>query len=682
MNKKSLFLSVEVVESASIGLDASNETRPFLAVFLSRHVTSVHVVEEFDLPAQGRARNVDLQWTDTRTSIDGRHAAIGFQLYAHLVVENERGQTFDYLRREPLAKSVFYLSRLLLLTPNTASSYVDLRLVDRSDSGGGDPMRTVVRIRLRSSVVLGGAEVRGKFLQSQQTREAADMERVVENFLRVYQNGQFQPAIPQAWNMHIPMFRTSTFPIPAAFYRRIGPTQGMDCATVRYLISVSLRLQGWNEQSFLAVLRGQMKQTHYDRRCNLVAKVIGDALTFSANCSDYMTDHNRIETTERFKIVRARLYAGDCEDVAKEIELVATSMAKVVCTRDSDPMVYYVVRFLKLYVIVMNTALAMTPSLQPPVTASGEAGREDDDTEYICHIYTTAIPRWKFLARCKGASFVRGVRDAMQREVPELAWEKELPTLILEGTNWSTCLQAPLALYAEERSRSSIIEKQRRVEVGRIELERDFPGLRALGVQIQQSNIRAASVYDVTQQEFSNFYRWVVNAWADLSKYGLRTLDFTVCDARRGDRRYGVDFRDWVTMSERIQFVSTYEMTEAQWMIATNAMDKEAPIPQLRSDRFTTRGDIASLRALSQRYPPPPPPSTTSPGTPGVIPYVPGFIVYRSNHENKITPSVVSALDSALASRRITALEHRVHSASEDGELYLIEIRVYLSSPS
>ena len=686
-------VAIATIDASGLALLGDAEAQPYLHVFALRHIAwSAYAVKRLELPAVAAEQPTfaDLSWTvpdDAPVDVRSDEACIGFSLFCRTLVRDESsGVDYGYVRREPLGSGVAYVHDLLSLAAHRQE--VQVALLDRSNQGA-EP-RAILSVRLDRAIEGVTFSTAAPPSATERARRARLASAPIERFMQAYEagGGRFVPSVPQAWNMHIPTWTTNTGPIPAAFFLAAKPVQAPDATVLRYFVQTAIALQGWTEHEFLAVLRRQMSvgvdATTYDRRFNLVAKVFGDALTFTANCADYGGDHSARESVERFKFSRISLYLADCEDDGKEIELVAHSISIVARVATSieveerdDALLYHVSRLARLYVFSMTTALAMTPSAlkgQPP------GSPEDDATEYICHIYTNGVPRWNLVQRLEISSEQRlRVIESMSRDAPIARWEQELPMLVLEGTNWSTPLQRPLHLYAAESEQATVVAEQLRIERARAALERDSVGLRSLGVQIQQSNIGAASVSELSQERFSGFYRWVVDAWIDLRRHGITdVLDFTVAyppadGGTAGPYRYGADFRDWVEMRESVRFVPTYRLAPEETAEIEQVLAKIHPVPEIVGPLVLPEQTDAmrELRALCAKHPMRSEEQRTA--------FVPPYILYRLNHQNKLTREVLDALAETIRAGRVRGIACGMHAASADGELYLVEIRLDVS---
>jgi hypothetical protein len=456
---------------------------------------------------------------------------------------------------------------------------------------------------------------------------------------------------------------------PGATYNCIALDKPMTEAFAKNILELTIRMNGWTSEEVIDLLEKQMNpdnKMYYDE-VNVVMRMIGEAITTTANCMDYMSDHSGEKDVEWFKIVRAFLYAGDCEDVAKEAALVASSLRNLY--RAKDRLVRNVAQILRRYVIMMVTAMATAPS----------AGSKEKSSEYICHIYTCAVPRLHVLRMIKeGTKFddngeridIVDLRKNMNNDFEFTKWEQVLPLLILEGTNWCNPLQLPLPLYAPKKHRNTLIKEIVRLERFRASLENNSPTLKKLSVQIQQRNLLAEDVMLIDQENYSGFYRWLIDAWIDRRSYGVRNaIDFSMGHVRRdGVHVYGIDFRDWVMLNktnkagEATVFIPTYFLNENDWQSIEYLRDYEYPIPEWTS--VPKPELIPELERLK-----------TVCNVPRRTPYSVPYVVYRVNRREKITNKLLGELSAQVNGG--AKMEYFLHQFSEDGELYFIEIRIY-----
>jgi intein/homing endonuclease len=374
-----------------------------------------------------------------------------------------------------------------------------------------------------------------------------------------------------------------------------------------------------------------------------------------------------IEDTHTF-VFRNGLLGHNCEDLGRAIYMLCSILRTQKESSYKDPILYWSIKLIKLFVPVMITGVATAPSL-------GGNGENDD----ICHIYAALLPRMWFAECLSDRRMADTVYDGLQRQMPINQWEHVreaggeitgVPVQILEGTNYSNPLPAPLSLYmASPQDINTLVE-----DVNRMKLtETQHPALARFGIQAQNPNVTAKGAYTIQENGFSSFYRRPVGLWSDVPlSFGGNAVDFSIGYGDQSKEGYAVDMRDFVCMSKRISLLSvtTFDREDIDHMM--NVLQQERPTLLPTAPNASTPVPksemLTRLDSLCDRYNQIPPKRTRM---------VAPFHSYRLNHLNKLTAEMIAALETVLQQGYYKAIQYYLHPLSRDGELYFIDVRLY-----
>ena len=336
--------------------------------------------------------------------------------------------------------------------------------------------------------------------------------------------------------------------------------------------------------------------------------------------------------------------------------------------------------------------------------AEGERGGGGGEGEYQTHVTASLVPRVFLLDRIawRDASEREQVAGRMAAEMPFQEWESDLPILTLEGTNWCTPLQAPLALYVRAHAlQEAIRRRQLFVEAARKKIEQDFPAFETLAFQIGQSNISASNIYDVPLTKFSPFYRFFLGAWVDMRRWGVYDIfDVTLGAETGASRVFGVDFRDWVARAKSVCLWPTFRVQKEELATIQSALAEQPPVHSLgRARAFLDISqasgpyqDHALWQQLADLCS-----SLSSPGkndaaSSGVSKgsevdvAVPLRVTFRINREEKITDKLLQQLRVLLQKKQRYSVRRfdcrRFNLSAHDRELYVIELVFELEKES
>ena len=606
----------------------------------------------------------------TRSMLESEDCFLGIRLSCTIDIFDERGTYSGYRRKEHMADSVIRLRDAVYGEKDFTVSLIDYS----TDESEERSVLLVTRERFSPSFRIGPSpdldfETYGRTMNS-----------ILERFMENYRGGDpLLPRVTSARPMHIPVFRTNTVPLPAAAFSQynvhpseMGTPQMVE--VVGHRLRISLEMNDWDESELIRVLSRRFSTGSGVEVATfrMALKIVAQSVTLTANSMDYISDHSGKREVERFKIIRLLFNAGDCEDSTKEIRLCIEELMSVRSSNleKDNLLVYWSRMVMQLYIPMMNTGMATSPSMTP----TEEAASGDHDMDYICHIYLTLVPRWFFVEKLEWTNTKRKavLVASMERDLNKMAWERrEVPVLVLEGTNWSDPLQGPLPTYVPAGStRDLALSERLEAERMRMQIERKHGALMTLGYQMKQPNFSAANIYDIPEFEFSGFYRWVVDGWVDLKRFGIfEIVDVSVGYGPRSSHEYGVEFRDWVSRSETIRFVPTYELTRMEQDVIDKVLSLEFPVPTYEAPSIGTR-KVPSLESIISLSNPPFVPPLTNRNS-----FQTPYLSYLINREEKITKEIIDSLRTVVIEEGTFYLDYRFYEFSED--LYTIEIRLW-----
>jgi len=364
--------------------------------------------------------------------------------------------------------------------------------------------------------------------------------RPISRYLKFYQSTIPLNTIVKL--MHIPLFKTYLADLPASVYILLGPKdKEISHKFVKRLISISCFLYEWSIADFYDILEKQLQTTTYHTATTFALRILFQAVCITANTMEYMFDTNIAMTdVELFKISRNGLYAGDCEDLAKEIQMVFESIRKMDPRGDRE--INILTTFLSKYVCAMVTGVANTANLTKFST----------DENAICHIYCLAIPTKFFIDHVTSIT--------LTSDTTTLLWETELKSYILEGTNFCNPLHLPLSLYTSKTITTDIKPISQQSNKVLDTLFKEFPYIKASDI-IQPETILEGEFSKLAPLDISRFYRWSVDLWVDCSRFGSPS---NICFTFMKNNIYGIDFKDILYVDPNISIVPvfTYEPNE------------------------------------------------------------------------------------------------------------------------
>ena len=329
---------------------------------------------------------------------------------------------------------------------------------------------------------------------AKERRDAALCEAVSSRMVDDLRADRVPASRPACRRMHVPRWFASRHAVPAAAFAallpRLGPVQSeASRRTLEAWLQAALVLGTWDDERvarLVAALDAQMTRT--DDTYDASAMAAGGRLlaewlcTWSTAC-DYVGDAAAMgQEVERFMDALVSR-CGDCEDLVKAALCAAFAMVTHV-PRDgwTTGASASLVALRRRCVVVMLIGGATAPSASASRASADPGGS-------ICHVYGAAVPRRLLRRWLNDDETWRRATHAQHADIEPVApWESRMPVLLLEGTNWTVPLQAALWSYATPGDEAKRVRDAfARVEGWRSRLEKKFPALRKLGVQVRAS---------------------------------------------------------------------------------------------------------------------------------------------------------------------------------------------------
>lgn len=642
-------------------------------MFLPRTVTNADCIRTV---LDGRdSEEVELT-SSCHEVLEGQHALIGFQILRKVKPKSDDASPVAYVRYEPVADAVLYLSDLFE-EPAKAKEY-DLKLIDQAYPRT-EYQRATIRVKyVRGS--LQGAQLVGKFEQKEYDKQSRIMGEVINRHYASFMTS-LKPSTKYIERIHVPRYPTSTLFVPASMFSlelpRLMAKESLSqeqTILLKRCFDIALDMDGISEQEFISVVRDQVSERgkRFDPtgKFNYCCKVFFDTCCLVANLCDYKSDLSTGQDCERF-IVALRTLTGDCEDLGHTAYVFLWIFYKT--KTFADPLLQEVGRIAKLFVPGMITGEATLRSMKKDVSVNN-----CDEYDHICHIYGCASPRWFWKKRyrpniaCTTPDpdvFIKSMYG--NNPLPPMEWEEgNVRPWILEGTNWFNEFVLPVHMMASDPTVKQTIKiRDKSMQEARRSIEKKFPSMRRLGVQIQQQNHQADSYADFPTDCLSEFYRRPITFWTEvLLEWGVMATDFTLC---ADGVHYGVDFKDWMFTKDTLSIVPSFKYDKHELEIARKILDQQRPVVLPKTYDYAFGHPISELDELKQLYPPP---------LARQFSIVPPFTSYRLNHVSKLSPQLFKELREILHQKEAGyyALDYHHYNVIE-GELTMIEIKLFRS---
>lgn len=626
------------------------EKEPYLRVFFSGQVSPKRDSWIVPLQDQNESISVAISANDVPAKIDGNYACIGFAMMCKLQIINERGEYQGYDRYEPIAGAMIPLSKFW----KTRFASVELEMIDRTNFGPDVFNRATLRVQITLTEQAGCTLV-GTY--SDKIR-ATKMKSLIAFHDALFMR-KLLPTRTNCRPMHIKTYFTeiSGTKIPACgFAFTAGTSTSLDTGYVEHLVSSAAYIVGMRENEALEIIKTQLAQTtRYDSNFTTLCKIVAMAVCLVSNACDYVSDHSGKRDSERFIHILQTL-CGDCEDSGR----MAYLFASLILYSDEPnkhkyPWAYCAWHVIRRYVPVIITGIATCPS---------QDSRKKGKMEDICHIYGNLRPRVAFCREIHANTAQLKLFDSMMKFA---SWEARLPSLMLEGTNFCNPLVGPLASYYDDSRHVEIFEET--LQSVRTTESRN-PKLTGLSISSHNMSPRSKTFHEITEEKFSDFYRRPIELWTDvLIRNGVGAAVFSIGygSQTRGFENdgYGVDFRDWMAMTENLSLIPIIGIDREDYEIMINVLIQEAPTRLEVNPKQANAPDLSRLKSLCYSYPKSEQPTKTT--------------CYFVNHVRKLNDSVLDALESALKSGHFTHIDHLYIPLTEDGELYLILLSVGVS---
>lgn len=709
-------LGIQVRDASGLGLTPS-ESGPFIWVFLSRHLdpcANVKLVPLLD--TSGRKfeyQTVTLQGVPEKSIISSVYSCISFQLMCHIkICDDKTKKNLGYERYEPIGGNCIYFLDVYHSHKEPFLLELRDRSCDAERSNEYAKPRVTIQVKVLGLAINDiGFDMEDRDARKIRSENIKLMDNITERFLDTYRK-KLKPTVPEAKSMHIPKYVTniSGLNLPASSF--IFAPESEKCTDehainyMLYAIEIITSLNGWNDTMLYGALKKQFDSD--DTRCSdeyiLSCKFIGEAFCLFSNCCDYISDLSGMIDVERFINIIWTL-AGDCEDLANLPAVIHQKIYKskrkynpsnFASLNEREKKASLLASWCRLYIFPDVTAIATLPSMHKQgenIAANGENS--------ICHIYGLGIPRVHF-CHWLHESIRQQAIEGYKHDQAEFQWENgiDMTCLVLEGTNFSYSIQVPLHLLLnskENRNKASIGLRQ--LINTRNSIEKQYQALAKFGILTPQDNTSIDGIYSITEQQFSPFYRRIVDMWTwNLLHWGINITDLSVGygDQRSGTRKsgYAVDFRDIVSLSPNVTLLPTFIIDDRELEIIMNTVMQELPFSlewtftskmdvntnkdKLLRHFFSVSHSFEELYRLATQFKGKLDKLEKSRLSPTPIP---PFISYRLNHIKKFNDGMTEAIRELLENNIIQTIKVDVHPITSNGdgltELYLIDVRLY-----
>lgn len=673
MQGESLFirLKIKIKTDPTATLVKNTEKDPKLSFYLSRDVSvSQSPVGPFPI-FTNKSIQVDINCSDAPDIISFRHACIGITMSCDLSLKDDESQVdYGYSRVEPIAESVLFLQDVAEIY--SRGQMIPMKLKDKTPLDVADRVeRCVISIECTEYKPSKRIKFRDNHDFQQDYVEFQKMHDLYSKYIQFYK--EHSAITREVAPMHIPEWRGHHTPIPACMWIKHSLNSDQYALFESFVdrcLDISLQLNGWTRKSFISVSEAQLSErdSKYDNKFNMCIKIACTTASIASNASDYVSDLSVLNDTERFKEVMSYIYAGDCEDLAFFIYLVLASLQNPSIVGSKSPdWLKTLSKIAKLYVPVLITGSATDPSMKRESS--------NDRDSLICHIFSGMFPRREMCSRLNiHPDKKKLIYAEMNKESRWNKWEDNVPSIVLEGTNMNCPLMNPLFSYAGRDI--SIAEKQKKMEDYRDAIEAVYPKLSLLSIELQQSNYTSTCM---DESSFSPFYHMITNVWMDLSRFGLEIYDFSAGYDTGSRHTYGVGVFKWSDpkIDPSFCFEPVIVMTKEELDICRHVIEKEQPILIPKVSKSLKSSNIpAFLKQLAERHP-------NKSKKECDHTWVNEYVSYRINRREKLTtlPVIRQTLEDMFSDdeRYYSSIEVIEHPIDENGELYVIELRLFPS---
>lgn len=421
-----------------------------------------------------------------------------------------------------------------------------------------------------------------------------------------------QPLVPATKNMRLRRYTTVLGNLPAAAFALEGCRSVLqDMSLLDYLLEAGSFMAGWTHSALIDELKSIMRDQprHLSPTQKRAISIAFTGLCLVGTSNDYVNDVKQggKADAERFQIPLSQgLGEGDCEDVAKEIQLLCLGIQNL-------PKGAHVMGdLMKQYAIVMLTAVATSPSLQ----RFGAMDKGEDPSQYICHVFAAALPNDALATMLGKTDRYNLTNSPLQQALCEMG------AVILEGTNFSAVLLRELPAYVHEEGEVKDIAELKWKELA-LRTEKLPPALQVLGYELPAVPTLKRPQ---TLAEFSAFYRFVTGMWVVDNPVG-EGIDFAIMQ----DGKYGTTMQNFVELSPSVTARAIYKISPQMLDGINEALRFQIPIVPYSTDAIELKGTMGEFGAITS-------PSALE------RPFRPPFIDLRFQHANEMTRERCMAL--------------------------------------
>jgi hypothetical protein len=436
--------------------------------------------------------------------------------------------------------------------------------------------------------------------------KAAQDDEMVPYQHRVF-NSEHPAVVAATERIYLQRLRSNVGELPASYFVMLGYNNAPVAENVLgQMLQNAADMHGWSSAATLDALEifreGKRALPEWPR----LLDIVGEMLVLPATSNFYKGDHAGKREVDRFQSsTYGRLGQADCEDVALDCHYFAVSVQKY--SAETGPF-KDLAWLLQQYTFMMMTGVATSPKLQ----AVGSMDRGERPEDYICHVWTMAVP----------TALVEHWKRANKKRPPR--YDKRLKVLILEGTNWTRALHQALPNYyndASEQARHKYEQEARRAALP--------APLAALGYPMEPIPTLQEPVRPSAQ---SRFYRYIVSAWIRPPPGTREPLDYTFIYRSKT----GMAVSDFLAAPPdvfmRPNFTRRLSNTQIMQILASEApmapLEWKRPFQPLEAHgvKFDGREEYSGERRMQR-------------------PLLRPWLAFRLQHMNELTEDVARALD-------------------------------------
>jgi len=241
-------------------------------------------------------------------------------------------------------------------------------------------------------------------------------------------------------------------------------------------------------------------------------------------------------------------HAGDCEDLALEIYFCFHALQEL--TQAKDEAIKILAQFAQFYLPGLATVVATAPAVGK-MTSGG----------LILHLIAVGLPIT--IAKKRLPTIVS---DEISHQMP--AWTKSLPTLLpLEGTNWVSALHLPVDRFYGQ-NKDDVIALNSLFNAEKF-INSFAPGLRIRHPPRIHQQLGVA----LNVENFSTFYRSVIEVWMDFSSIGITCFSVH----QENQPFYGVPI-SLLALGQDYELVPIFQVNKAELESVKFTMRTVAPI--------------------------------------------------------------------------------------------------------